>query len=56
MNIPQAWIEWVRRVVLRELPEDAPIGLREIIERYCANDTNPDTDSVDGVSSQQGPM
>ena len=54
MNIPQEWIEWARAIVLRALPPDVPKGMVEVITAYRRTEPNKDTDSHDGVSSQQG--
>jgi hypothetical protein len=54
MNIPQEWIEWARAVVLRALPPNVPAGMVEAITAYRRTEPLKDTDSYDGVSSQQG--
>ena len=52
--IPQAWIEYVRAALLRRLPDDLPPGMLAVIKAYRSTTPLKDTQSHDGVSSQQG--
>lgn len=54
MNLPQSWIEYARRQALAILPDDAPPDFVEWLARVYETTPLRDTNSIDGVSSQQG--